>query len=137
MTLDMKLPFEVIPKGRPRFSNKTYRSYTPQRTRDFEALVRDAVKELLPEGFVLLNGPLNVEIEFAFKIPVSWTKKKIRSAQNGELNHVIVKDLDNCVKSVTDALNEVVYHDDKQIVQFAVKKFYSDEPSITLRIKPI
>lgn len=38
--------------------------------------------------------------------------------------------MDNCIKIIADALNKIAYHDDTQIVDCQVRKFYSDDPRV-------
>ena len=44
-------------------------------------------------------------------------------------------DVDNIVKTVTDALSGVIYKDDKQITSLVVGKIYSVRPGVALVIK--
>lgn len=46
-------------------------------------------------------------------------------------------DWDNIGKIVTDALNGVAYHDDAQIVDAQVRKFYSKDPRVEIIIQDI
>lgn len=46
-------------------------------------------------------------------------------------------DMDNCIKIIADALNKIAYHDDTQIVDCQVRKFYSDDPRVEVRILEI
>lgn len=46
-------------------------------------------------------------------------------------------DLDNIMKCVTDALNEIAYQDDKQIVSASIEKYYSEEPRVEVAIMEI
>ena len=44
-------------------------------------------------------------------------------------------DNDNVVKIIQDALNLVAYHDDVQIVDCQLRKFYSDRPRVEVTIQ--
>ena len=44
-------------------------------------------------------------------------------------------DCDNLVKVVLDSLNEIAYHDDVQVVDCQVRKFYSDNPRVVVTIQ--
>lgn len=46
-------------------------------------------------------------------------------------------DMDNCIKVIADALNKLAYHDDTQIVDCQIRKFYSDDPRVEVRILDI
>ena len=44
-------------------------------------------------------------------------------------------DNDNIVKVVQDALNEVAFHDDVQVVDCQLRKFYSENPKLVVTIQ--
>ena len=61
-----------------------------------------------------------MSIEAVFPIPVSWSKAKRQEALEGKLAHMGKPDWDNVGKIITDALNEVAWHDDSQIISASV-----------------
>ena len=44
-------------------------------------------------------------------------------------------DFDNIGKIVCDSLNDIAYHDDAQIVDAQVRKFFSDDPRVVVTIQ--
>ena len=135
-TISMALPFEPTPKGRPRFKVKLNRVYTftPQSTRVFENRVAEYYKGAA-QGYKFPKGvPIVVSIEFGMRIPMSTSKKRRESMINDLIHHAVKPDLDNLVKSVLDALNDVAWHDDAQIVELHVSKHYVSSPHIYIAI---
>ena len=124
---------KIQPKQRPRMNTKTRRTYTPQQTLDYEKLIQEAYIEQSNKRF---EGLLEVDIKFYFKIPKSASKKHVALINSRYCdNH---KDLDNCIKSVMDALLKVAYEDDKQVAKIKAEKFWTDkEEYIELEIKEI
>lgn len=122
-------------KGRPRFNRATGRSYTPQPTAIYEDALRYAAQQTMA-GAVPLEGALKIDIRAHVGIPKSWPKKKQALALRGDLRPTGKPDGDNLAKTV-DALNEVVWRDDSQIVDWSIHKFYSDRPRLELRIEPL
>lgn len=59
--------------------------------------------------------------------PKSWSKKKIQSALNGEIRPLVKPDADNIAKLVLDALNAVLYRDDKDVAELTITKHYDAE----------
>ena len=55
----------------------------------------------------------------------------------GELLPTVKSDLDNCLKSIMDALNGVAYEDDKQVVMATINKWYSEEPKAEIIIREV
>lgn len=77
-------------------------------------------------------APLALKMVFVMPIPESWSKKKRWDALNKA--HMTKPDLDNLIKGCTDALNGVVWQDDKQIVSVEATKVYGFEPRIELYV---
>lgn len=71
--------------------------------------VRDAAKEVLPEGHFLLENPVAVTIYF---FPQAEMKA----------------DIDNCTKPILDAMSRFVYADDSQVDRIVVQKFEPERP---------
>ena len=46
-------------------------------------------------------------------------------------------DMDNIVKAIADSLNDLAYHDDSQIVETTVEKFYGEEPRVEVVIEDV
>ena len=125
--LFMTIPMEPKPKLRPRFRvyrNKVF-THTPIETKTFEHRIAAYYLEKA-EGFKFDKGvPLSVTLRFGLPVPKSFTKKKCRQIETGELWHTVKPDCDNLTKSILDALNGVAWHDDAQIVNLSVHKGYS------------
>lgn len=132
--------FEVegnpVPKGRPR----AYRRgafvgmYTPSKTAAFESLVAIAAQKNMASR-APFDSALSVNLIFHIAIPKSWTKKKTALAESGGVLHTAKPDLDNLIKSVTDAMNKIVYNDDSQIVELSARKVYSSRPKTEIFVK--
>jgi Holliday junction resolvase RusA-like endonuclease len=43
-------------------------------------------------------------------------------------------DLDNCIKSITDALNGIAYQDDSYIVEVIARKWWAEQPLVEITI---
>lgn len=127
--------FEVdpVPKGRPRFT-RTGHAYTPEKTAHYEARIR-ALYELHKGEY--FEGPIEVRLVFNMPIPKSFTKKVKRLIEGGEYPHTKKADLDNLIKSVTDAIIGVAYADDAQIVKLTAEKRYHCCPGVWLQIKEV
>ncbi len=48
---------------------------------------------------------------------------------------MVKPDLDNHIKSASDALNGILWVDDNLIISLEAKKFYSEKPHLTVEIK--
>ena len=124
-----------VAKGRPRFSKATGHTYTPEKTRNFEAALKYAAEQVMGDR-PPLDGPLKVAITVKLPISQSWTKKQQAAARSGALRPTKKPDFDNYAKTV-DALNMVVWQDDGQVVEATVSKHYSDKPGMWIAVSPL
>lgn len=56
---------------------------------------------------------------------------------NGVIRPITKPDVDNCAKSILDALNKIAYNDDSRIVELIVRKVYDNDDYTKVRIKEI
>lgn len=134
--IELTIPGEVVAKGRPRFSNQGgfTRTYTPKKTKDYEALVKLHALQL---NQTPLTEAIEVEISVHRVPPKSWSKKKQKEALEGTIKPTVKSDIDNYCKSIIDGLNGVLFEDDKQICRLVANKVYSEEAKAVVRIKQI
>lgn len=129
---------DPVGKGRPRITTRGgyARSYTPDKTRDYECMVSDlAHREMMNHGLLPTYDAVKVEIEAHFAIPKSYSKKKHEQAAKDEIKPMVKPDCDNIAKALLDAMNKVVYIDDKQVVELSVSKFYTEEAEGFVRVE--
>jgi Holliday junction resolvase RusA-like endonuclease len=130
--IKLTIPGIPVAKARPRVGRNGH-AFTPQKTVNYESLVQHSYMDQA-EG-QKLEGPLLIKIDFYFPIPKSYTKK--RKEKIGLLKELHTKkpDIDNCIKSITDALNKFAYNDDSQIVRITAAKNYTQkEPRAEIEI---
>jgi Holliday junction resolvase RusA-like endonuclease len=112
------------------------RSFTPQKTVQYETLIREVFAVTYP-GASQLDGALRLELRAYYQIPQSASKKKVTAMLAGEIRPTVKPDFDNVCKIVGDALNGIAYQDDKQIVEQTFSKWYSDAPRIEITISTL
>lgn len=117
---------EPTAKGRPRIG-KFGSAYTPAKTRKAEKEIAEAAKmQMMKQRKDPLIGPVAVGIEFIMQRP----KKPSQPFPSRS-------DLDNYAKLVCDALNEIVWDDDSQIVDLYLTKRWGDASRITVQVTPL
>jgi len=128
---------EPVGKGRPRFSRSGpfVRAYTPQKTASFENLVKLEYEYQAKNFRFDDNDMLDLRVIAYFSIPRSISKSKRKMMLDGQIRPTKKPDSDNILKAVADALNQVAYRDDKQIVDTQVRKFYSETPRTVISIR--
>ena len=134
MTITFTVPGVPVGKGRPRFMRNGH-PYTPQKTKDYEALVLRCWKEQSGQEFA--GGiPLSASIDAYFPVPKSTSRKKAQK-MDGTL-YLHKPDSDNIAKGVLDALNGSAYPDDCAVMIDGVWKRYTlDEPRVVVSIQAV
>lgn len=116
-----------VPKARARVTR--HGVYTPDRTVDAENNLR---LEFRRSGYQPLEGPVHLELWFAFAKPAFWPKAR-RLAPQDEW-HTVKPDLDNLVKLVQDAGNGLLWRDDVQVVRVTATKVYAIEEGTVIKV---
>ena len=117
MELKFTIRGEPKGKGRPKFSRQgnMVRTYTPDTTANYENYVKMEYWNQCGQRMFAKGVQLDMRLTAYFAIP----------------------DMDNIIKVIADALNGIAYYDDSQIVDTAVRKFYSDEPRVVVKISEV
>ena len=127
-----------MPKGkeRPRTywndRHGQYETITPKKTKDYEALVRDAYA--VAGGRYLGERPIFMTVTAFYKIPKSVSAADRQKMLAGTIRPTVTPDVDNCVKAICDGLNGIAYKDDKQVVSCMVSKVYGETPRVEVEI---
>lgn len=111
-------------------------TYTPPETVKNEERIAWLAKSAM-RGTGPTDAPVEMIVELRMAIPTSWSKKKQAAAAAGTVRATKRPDLDNCVKSVLDACNGIVFADDGQVVQLLVRKFYHAEPCVVVAARAV
>lgn len=113
IVFDIKIP--AVAKQRARLGRKRrgrkQMAYTPQPTKDFESSVADHIRENLGSHQGFGATPVCVTIDIykdGFRLAVEPAECSVRPIG-------IRGDLDNYVKSISDACNMVLWNDDRQV----------------------
>lgn len=132
--VNFKVFGNIVGKGRPRFGKNNV--YTPQKTKNYEQFIQYQFLNKYP-NFKILEEALFFDLLICQKIPKQTSKKNQQLMLGGAIHPTKKPDIDNVFKLVADALNGIVYIDDKQIVKTKIKKIYSIEEYIVINIKNI
>jgi Holliday junction resolvase RusA-like endonuclease len=109
-------------------------TYTPEKTRTYESLIKDAAIEAMGSSEPL-ETPVTLYLYIRVPMPKSYSKKRIEACLNGSEQPTKKPDASNILKSVEDGMNSVVYKDDSQIVNIHVTKVYSSEAGVDICVK--
>jgi Holliday junction resolvase RusA-like endonuclease len=107
--LELALPWKPQVKERPRFGNG--RAYTPKNTLNAEASLKEQFRHFAPDW-----DPYNETCHVEWTFTNSHVGVTLRSHADYEARS-LRGDLDNYVKLASDALNGVLFTDDRLIVR--------------------
>ena len=127
---------EPVGKGRPRFARRGnfVSTYSPQKTKTYEDEIRMMARAAMGSSEVL-ETPVTVAIYIRVGIPASFSKQKRKDALEGILKPTKKPDADNILKCFLDAMNGIVYLDDKQVVNIHLTKLYAEIPAVEVMVK--
>ena len=139
MTITFTVPGSPQGKMRPRVVKRGnfVQTYTPDKTVNYENLVKLMYGQEAKGRVFDREKSLRVLIVALYDIPQSTSKKRAELMRIGEIRPTKKPDLDNVAKIICDALNGVAYHDDAQVVDLKVVKYYSDTPCVTVTIEEV
>ena len=134
----------VTPVGKQRARltkrGKFFRAYTPEKTKQYERVIREAFLISCAHTDIPLVGPLILDIIAVFP----RTKALLKQYKNGQYKHpegrilhTVKPDEDNIRKAVADAIGEYIEGGDSRIVGGSTLKVYAainENPSTIVRI---
>ena len=109
-------------KARPRVCRG--HAFTPKDTVQYEKLVRECYQK---QDGRYLEGSVRALIIAYYKIPKSYSKKRVQAIRDGLEQPTKKPDADNIAKIILDSLNGIAYKDDSQIIELSVIKIYTEE----------
>lgn len=91
-----------------------------------------ALAQLPEDQRAILDGPVRLTVAFYLPRPKKYSKRGVPVA------HLKAPDWDKLARGIGDALSQVVYRDDSQIVEAVVGKFYAEVdgvPRVDIRVE--
>lgn len=142
MTPELTLELPIPPKAKERarvFTDSNsgrVRAATPSGTHAYQRQVGYLAKAALKRQGVEapITGAIKLQITINLEPPASWGTRTRNEAIQGSIAPTKRPDIDNYVKAIMDALNQILYQDDAQVVHLTVIKVYG-KPSILIKAK--
>jgi Holliday junction resolvase RusA-like endonuclease len=104
-----------------------------KKSETYESFVALCAKEAGARAGSTETGAVALRADFYFAIPVS----RLRKLREGD-RHTQRPDLDNCLKSIKDGLNQVAWHDDSCVAEIHARKLWTQgEPRAEITITPL
>ena len=135
MMVHFTIPGEPKGKQRPKFTTIAghAKAITPKDTVSYENLVK--MEYHSQSGLYFADQePVYILIDCYMSMPQSTTKRKRSAMLERVLRPLRKVDWDNAGKIICDSLNKIAYHDDAQVVDGRVRKFYAEQPRVEVYI---
>lgn len=116
--------------------NHSVRMYSPAEVRKWQAEAKFLAAKVMADKNPL-KGALIVDIGVYLAPPTSMSKRKLDLALGGQIRPTTRPDCDNYAKSTLDALNQIVWIDDSQIVTLTISKWYAEKPRVVVQVNEI
>lgn len=139
--IDVKVPYRVKGKSRPRFDPRSSRAYMPKaytlQIQDLQWILRSAL--FTPEA----KGFFSTEASYAVEIKLVRKRRKPKSNKEALIFDSVLPpgafaggkpDWDNAAGTMSDAGNGILYGDDDQIVLGLVYRVYGDEDGAVVTV---
>ena len=138
MQICFEVPGQPRGKGRPRFARRGnfVKTYTDAATASYEDQIRFYALQAMGSSEPLKTA-LEAFIYVRLPVPQSYSKKRTEACLSGLERPCKKPDLDNIIKAMMDAMNEVIYDDDVQIVNITATKLYAAKAGVDILIKEI
>lgn len=134
---EFKIPGKAQAKQRPRMGRSGV-VYTPKETLVYENYVKMCYSDYAQQfGWLPYENQVRAEIEVLVAVPKSDSKTKKKAKIEGMIRPAVKPDCDNLAKSILDSLNGLAYHDDKQVVELSVKKYYAENAEVRVRLTEV
>jgi Holliday junction resolvase RusA-like endonuclease len=129
------IPGSAVGKGRPKAARRGnfITMYTPEKTASYENLVKIKAQEAM-NGMSPIPGPCRLELLIEVVVPKAFSQKKRESALAGDIYPTTKPDIDNVLKGISDAMNGIVFDDDKQITDCTIRRRYGVTPQAIVAV---
>lgn len=144
ISVELNILGDPMGKQRPRYSSYGgfVRTYTPQKTINYESLIAYAYNQKYGKLMFDKNIPIKATITAYFGLSkTDYGKKGLNKSgkEKMEIGYAMKKpDIDNIVKVVLDALNSICFVDDNQISCVVSNKLYTLEtPRVEIKLESL
>lgn len=117
-----------VPQKQTQFGRK--RCYDPSKQQ--KESIRWQIMPYAPKEPI--TGPISLHLTFMLPIPKSVSRLIRRQMIEGKIYPITRPDFDNLAYLITNAMNQLIYKDDSQIVDAKITKRYGEEPQTVVKI---
>ena len=133
--VEFEVPSAPRGKARPVVTRGGRHTYTPDPgdwVRDVRLIASDAVNS---SGWSFTANPVSLKVRITRQIPKHTSKKKYGRMDGSSV--AAIPDLVNIVAAICDAIEGVVYENDRQVARIDASRIWGKEHSTTIRVSEI
>lgn len=139
----IEVPGKPIAKARPKIVTKSrtgkpfkYPIAVNKQTKIEKVWMSEMRSQI--HGHIMFKGAVDMKMIFVMPIPKGWPKYRVKQVEEGKrIPHEKKPDIDNLIKFPMDLMNELVFKDDRQIVNLSACKYYGIEPKTVISVKEV
>lgn len=109
----------------PKVGKQFVAARNTDQTRNAMAFVRLLAMSVM-QGRPPLDGPVRIDATLVYAMPERFSKVMRRNALEGHVLPTVKPDASNWLKLIEDALNGVVFVDDKDVCDVSIRKVYGE-----------
>jgi Holliday junction resolvase RusA-like endonuclease len=127
--------FEIhsVPKAQKQTQFARGRAYDPSKIE--KEAIQWQIRPYAPKE--PYTGPVSLDITFCLPIPTSTGRSMQKQMANNSIAHTKKPDIDNLSYLVVNAMKDIIYRDDSQIVSLSLNKRYSDDPKTVVKVREL
>tara|TARA_R110002049_G_C8808995_1_gene533316 strand:- start:53 stop:475 length:423 start_codon:yes stop_codon:yes gene_type:complete len=128
----------AAPQGSKRHVGRGIMIESSKRVKPFRQDVKWAALEAKPTEWKM-DGPFSISVDFCFIRPKSHFTSKGALTKSAPLRPTgrNVGDIEKLLRAVHDALSEVLFTDDSQVVECHCFKVYADQPATIISLNHV
>lgn len=136
LKIEFVIPGVTQAQERPRFSRqgKNVKTYDAPKSKSYKDFVKLVAWQHKPSELITTAIKLTANI-YIMPPKKYHTGPKRVLIERDELRPTTKPDLDNLIKGIKDGCSKIIWHDDSQIVDMVVHKFYSEQPRAEVTIE--
>jgi Holliday junction resolvase RusA-like endonuclease len=127
--------FEIFCEPKPVRKTQWGKGKVWNPSKQYEETIAWQIRPFAPKEPI--SGPVAVDMTFYMPIPKGTPALKRKQMLAGIIHHVKRPDRDNLAYPVTNAMKNIIYEDDSQIVMGDTKKLYGEVPKIVIRVREL
>ena len=127
--MDIKFDFTIdgdpVAWKRPQYSGRSRKFYTHEKVRACQTHISSQAHANMEWGTIP-----EVPTKSALELNMDFYMKRPKSLPGKVTHHTKRPDAENLGKAVADALEDILYYNDSQVVKQSVSKQYGEEPGV-------